>query len=224
MILSKRLQTAASFVRKSDVIADIATDHGYLPIYLLSQNIANFAYATDINTEPLKRAEINVAKANLSDKTVFLLTDGLKGLEQYSLDTILICGMGGDTIAEIIDAADFLKERRTRLVLQPMSAVDRLRKYLYNNGYTILDEAFCYDNGKYYFTLLTEYTAEITEHTVSEQYLGKNFRNDSKIKNDYLHMLYKKTEKIIAGKIQGGEDCETEKLLLAQLTELQETK
>lgn len=222
MILSKRLTAAASFVERGSTVADIGTDHAYLPVYLLENGTAVFAYATDINTQPLERAKTNIEKCGFLSKTAFVLTDGLSGMDKYTFDTAAICGMGGDTIVEILDDAPFVKERKIKLILQPMSAVERLRKYLAGNGFVISDESLCCDAGKYYFTLSVIAGDATDEYDVYACYLGKFFEAhlSDEVYLNYLKLLRAKLTAIINGREAGKVACIDEKTVLCHIETL----
>lgn len=89
---------AASLVKKNGVVADIGTDHGYLPIYLISAGISSKVIAMDVREKPLERAAMHIKEADLSEKIEVRLSDGLDKLEEKEADTITICGMGGRLI------------------------------------------------------------------------------------------------------------------------------
>ena len=116
--LDKRLQEIANLVDANAIIADIGTDHGYLPIYLVQQNIINKAYACDISYLCLKKAKENITKENLQDKITPVLNDGIKNLSP-EIDTIIISGMGGHLISEIIKNCKY-----PTLILQAISHIE----------------------------------------------------------------------------------------------------
>lgn len=150
MKLSHRLMTIASFVRKGSKIADIGTDHGYIPIYLVSEGISPSALAMDVRKGPLERAGNHVLEYGLGDKIKVRLSDGLKKLEPGEADTIVIAGMGGELIVHILEAGKHVWESTERLVLSPQSEIGSVRHYLEENGFTILRETMVKDEGKYY--------------------------------------------------------------------------
>ena len=158
--LNGRLCSAASFVRQGAVIADIGTDHAYLPIFLINSGIAKAAYAADINEGPLKKAEENILAAGLSGSIECRLLDGAYGLCGLGITDYAICGMGGELIAEIIGRAPHLKDECVRLILQPMSRQEHLRAYLCQHGFDILAEAYSSDSGKDYVCFLAEYSGK----------------------------------------------------------------
>ena len=162
--LSPRLQTALLYIRGSGVVADIGTDHAYLPISLCEQGIltpategAICAVAADINAGPVERAAIHIATAGLSDRIVTVKTDGLCGLEQYDPSDVIIFGMGGELIASILEAAPFVRDPAVRLILQPMTKQAHLCDYLVQSGFSIDDECYTTDAGKFYRTLVAHF-------------------------------------------------------------------
>lgn len=155
-----RLSSAAGMVRQGAVFADIGTDHAYLPVFLLEKGILSHAYAADIAEGPLERAAHTVTQFGLSDKVTLLLRNGLCGMEDLGLTDIAICGMGGETIVSILSAAPFVRKNGLRLILQPMTKAAEVRRYLGDEGFSILREEVCEAAGKRYFCLCAEYTGE----------------------------------------------------------------
>lgn len=138
--LDLRLSAAADFVKEGTVAADIGTDHGYLICYLVDRGICKRGFATDINIKPLESARALIREMELEEKIETVLTDGLKGLPEDEIDEVLICGMGGETIIDILKNAKWVKSERVHLVLQPMSRADMLRRWLCENGWNIDSE------------------------------------------------------------------------------------
>lgn len=171
-ILTPRLTAAASFVRKDSVTADVGTDHAYLPIALVLGGISKFAVASDINEGPYLRALSNIRAHSLSSKITALCTPGLDGIEKYSPTDILICGMGGELIASIISEAPWIRNEKIRLVLQPMTHPEILRKYLLDNGFSIIDEKIATEE-KIYQIICAEYTGVTEEYSELELIFGK---------------------------------------------------
>ena len=158
--VGSRLLSAAGFVRQGAYFADVGTDHAYLPLFLLSGGIIERAVCSDINRGPLASAEMNAAEAGLSDKMTFHLSDGAADLVGLGLTDYAICGMGGELIANIIDRAPHLKSADINLILQPMTRHAELRRYLSENGFSILVESHSYEAGKYYVCINARYTGE----------------------------------------------------------------
>jgi tRNA (adenine22-N1)-methyltransferase len=148
-----RLLTAASLVRKGTKAADIGTDHAYLPIYLIKNNISSKVLACDLRKGPLDNARENVIKAVCENEIELRLSDGLDFVKSDEVDDIIICGMGGTLIADILSRADWLKNSHYNLVLQPQSHVDDLRRYLFENGFEIFKEIPVTDDGRDYIII-----------------------------------------------------------------------
>ena len=130
--ITPRLKMVADLVPSCNLVADVGTDHGYLPIYLVNKGICQRAIAADINKGPLSAAQKNIALTKVKDKIETILSDGLKNVEKA--DCVTICGMGGELMASILENR---KESMTRFVLQPQRSADVLRYYLAKNGFEI---------------------------------------------------------------------------------------
>lgn len=148
-----RLETIKSMVSKCKVAADIGTDHGYVAEMLLNDNICEKIIATDINKGPLNRAIEHLTSVKLNDKVDFRLGSGLKVLKENEADSIVIAGMGGELIADIIDTSINIAQKAQELILQPMTTADRLRRYLYENSFIIIDEKIVKELHHYYFII-----------------------------------------------------------------------
>lgn len=145
--LSKRLGAIAALVPRTGGVADVGTDHGYIPVWLLQNDFQGFVAATDINAGPLERARLTAAQYGISDKISFYLCDGLELVDADSVSTVIIAGMGGETIASILQNAPWTHDKL--LILQPMSKSERLREWLFENGYRVLTERLVQDGAVY---------------------------------------------------------------------------
>ncbi len=148
--MTPRLLAIADCVRAGNRLADIGTDHAYIPIYLLQQGIIPSAVAMDIKPGPIERAQSNINKFQLQDKIATRLSDGLKKLEPGETDEIVIAGMGGILICEILEARRDLWSENLRFILQPMTAAEELRRYLEKNGFLIESETLAKEGRKLY--------------------------------------------------------------------------
>lgn len=148
--LSLRLQTVADYVRKGDVIADIGTDHGYLAVHLLAEDICPKAVLGDVNEGPLNAAAENIQMNHLADRARVELGDGLEVLANQKADTVIIAGMGGPLISSILDNGSAYLDGVTRLILQPNIASDHIRIWLFENGWKIADETIFTEGGHIY--------------------------------------------------------------------------
>lgn len=162
LVLSPRLKTVAEFVRIDKTVADVGTDHAYLIAYLILHNISPFAYACDINPNPLKKALSTVKEYEIEDRVELVLCDGLDKISKDSVDDIVIAGMGGETIVSILDACCWSKREDKHYVLQPMSKAGDLRKYLCKNGFEIEKEKAVRDSDKVYTVMSVFYTGNKT--------------------------------------------------------------
>lgn len=150
MKLSERLLHVALMVPVCKCIADIGTDHGYIPIYCVNNNIAAYAIASDIKKGPIKIAKANIKKYNLESKIETRTGDGLSSIKKGEADVIVIAGMGGNIIGNIIDNSKEIAVSSRCLVLQPMQYPEMVRYYAVNNGFAIEDEDLVKEDNKYY--------------------------------------------------------------------------
>lgn len=171
--LKPRLKMAADMVRQGSRVADIGTDHAYLPACLILEGKIPSAIGADLRKGPLENAEATVRANNIADKVQLRLSDGLNFVMPDEVDDIVIAGMGGILIAEILTAAPWVKDKSKRLILQPQSHSEDVRKYLFDNGFEIMEENACFEDGKVYICLCAEYTGNIQSHTEGEILFGK---------------------------------------------------
>lgn len=144
--LSPRLAAAAAFASGGKSVADIGTDHGYLPVYLAQLGKAERIVASDLRAGPLSNAMRSAEEYGVSDRISFAQADGLAGLGR-DFDTVVIAGMGGDTIVSILAASPWTKDG-ARLVLQPQSKTEHLTRWLSGNGYAIADAALAEEGSR----------------------------------------------------------------------------
>ncbi len=148
-----RLECIRSMVSKCRAAADIGTDHGYVTEMLLRDNICDMVIATDLNEGPLNRAIEHLTGANLNTKCSFRLGSGLTVLKEGEADAIIIAGMGGELIADIIEKSKNVALSASQLILQPMTTGDKLRQYLSENNFKIIDENIIKELHHYYFII-----------------------------------------------------------------------
>lgn len=172
--LDPRLAKCAEFVREQVRVADVGTDHGYLPIALLQAGKAVSAIAADINREPLDSAVRNAEKYGESERMRFVLSDGLHGIAAEDTDDIIIAGMGGELILRIVTEAPWLCTAEKHLVLQPMTTAAQLRAGLAALGFWIDREEAVFDGRKIYSVLSVVYTGEkVTEVPPLYEHMGR---------------------------------------------------
>lgn len=148
--LSKRLRAVADFVEAGMVLADIGTDHGYIPIALVQEGRCPRAVAMDINAGPLARAREHIAAADLLEQIETRRSDGMKELRKGEANCVIIAGMGGALTIRILEESRAVAESLKALILQPQSELCKVRTYLAERGYEILAEDMVLEDGKFY--------------------------------------------------------------------------
>ncbi|WP_039656113.1 tRNA (adenine(22)-N(1))-methyltransferase [Clostridium tyrobutyricum] len=157
MQLSSRLKAICNMVDHCNCTADIGTDHGYIPIYLVKNNICNRAIASDINKGPIRKAEINIRNEDLQNKIECRLGSGLNTINIGEVQEIIIAGMGGNLIRDIINENINIFKSVNTLILQPIQNPEVLREYIYKMGFTIVDEELCIDENIFYEIIKVKY-------------------------------------------------------------------
>lgn len=148
--LSKRLQAIADMVTEGHTLADIGTDHGYIPIYLVQAGKIPWALAMDVNTGPLERAREHICRMNLADKIEVRLSDGFEALKRDEANCAVVAGMGGALMLRILrEGADTIAGMK-ELILQPQSEIASVREEIRRMGFEIRDEDMVKEDGKYY--------------------------------------------------------------------------
>lgn len=165
--LTPRLALVASFVRQGAKLADIGTDHAYLPVFLVNSGVCPSAIASDVREGPLERAKLTAHTFGAEKKIRFSLADGLAGISSTQADDIVIAGMGGELITEIILHCAWLKNPAKHIVLQPMTAQNELHDFLCENGFTIEKES-----------VVTEKKGNKIYLVISAYYSGRKFKAD----------------------------------------------
>ena len=216
-----RLRSAVPYLKKGGRVADIGTDHAYLPIYLVEQGVSARAIACDINQGPIESARKNIAATGLSDRIETLCTDGLCGVENFAPDDVMIFGMGGELIARILSDAPWTKAPSIRLILQPMTHAEILRRFLLREGYSIVDEVLVKDE-KIYQIICAEYSGMPQRKPYSELELlcGREplRRRDALCDELFAHWSSVLSARV-AGKQKAGSDTSEEDTLLKQIGE-----
>lgn len=170
-MLNSRLLACANFVQ-GNFICDVGTDHAFLPIYLVQNQIVEKAIASDIRKGPLQAAEQNILRAGLSDKIQTILSDGLEHVPPENLTDISIAGMGGETIIHILENCPF-SLKNINLIFQPMTKAELLREWLYQNGFEIQKEVCILDKKFLYAVMQVHFTGEKKNLNGKEIYFGK---------------------------------------------------
>lgn len=177
LALQPRLQMLADLIPPGSVVADIGTDHGYLPVWLLQEGRISHAIASDINERPLDHARRTAAEYGTADRMEFRLCAGLDGFASGEADTVVIAGMGGETIASILNAAPWTRAGDVRLLLQPMTKAETLRIWLTDKGYYFTGERLVFDKD-YLYPILCVRGGERRTLTAEEAFAGLLLEND----------------------------------------------
>jgi tRNA (adenine22-N1)-methyltransferase len=195
--ISNRLKMVADQVKYSNTIADIGTDHAYVPIYLCESNKIESAIACDVNKGPLEKAEANIKKYQLEKRITTSLGSGLEKIEPKQVDAIVVAGMGGKLIIDILNNKLETVQGLKQMVLQPQLDVDQVREYIHTIGFRIENEEMLIEDNKYY-TIISVIPGTEKYNSKIEYMLGKILieRKDPVLKK-YLKMSIDKYKKII---------------------------
>ena len=228
MILDVRLRAAADMVERGARLADIGSDHAYLPITLCLEEKIDCALASDINEGPVAAAVANIKKNKLEGRIEAIRADGLAGARDFAPDCITVLGMGGELIVSILSAADWVRDGGITLILQPMTHPEALARYLAAEGFLVLDEKMVCDNGRddrIYRIIKAKFNGIKREIDELDAMFGKiNLdRGDSATR-----ALVERQIRVLGARIKGresaGQDCEEEKDLVAEMKEYLEGK
>ena len=206
MELTPRLQAVADQVPQGAVFADIGTDHAYLPTWLLLNGRIKYAIAADLREGPLNRARETAQHYNVAQSVSFRLCNGLAGIAPHEADTVAIAGMGGETIAAILEAAPWTKEG-TLLLLQPMTSFSDLRLWLQQNGYMIQKEIISKE-GKRLYSCLVATGGAMDPLSPAELWAGK--QNDDPLREEFLAFMSAKIERALNGQLAAATPDEEE--------------
>ena len=210
--LSPRLAAAASLVPEGARLADIGTDHAYLPVNLLLTGWVKSAVAADLREGPLSRARSTAREYGCEEKMSFRLCDGLSGIGPGEADTVVIAGMGGETIASILSAAIWVKEKDLSVVLQPMSRQPQLRCWLWKNGYVIREEKLACE-GKNLYTIIRASAGTAQPMTLAQEWAGTQFPGmKAPLRGRYLDLLCRKADRALAGMSRACSEEKSERL------------
>lgn len=179
----------ADQIHANEVIADIGTDHAYIPIYLVKEGVCSHVLCSDIHNGPFEIAQDNVKSYGLSDQIDVRLGGGLSPYKKGEMQTIIMAGMGGEMIVKILQEDRPIALSVSRFILQPMTALDELRSYLYQNGFNIVKEHLAKEGNKYY--VIMDVIWDRTEvPSIEYLYIGKGLlQENSENLRGYLEHL-----------------------------------
>lgn len=207
--MSNRLELIASLAKNGVGVADVGTDHAYIPIMMRKSGYKGNIIAGDINECPLEKARQSLENAGLSDSVELVLCDGLSGVDSSKVDTVIVAGMGGDTITGILDRGlydmpEWASRSDYKLILQPVTKPEILRFWLVNNGFIITSEMQTEENGMLYQIICAQ-PGESPKYKDAELYTGRLEQiQDSKYFDKLLSMHIKRF-KAAADSLQNAE-------------------
>lgn len=199
MDVSKRIEFIVNNLDKVECLADIGTDHGYVPLRALEEGKANRIIACDVNKDPLDKAKLNAILEGIGDELEFRLGSGLKPLDAGEANEVVIAGMGGNLIRDILEADLEKVSAVEMLVLQPAQNPEILRQYLYENNYEIIKEDLCKDEGIFYelFKVKRAEGQAIELDSIYYEVSPMLLRQKHPLMKEYLELKVKEYNKIL---------------------------
>ncbi len=191
----------ANKIEKGAVVADVGTDHGYIPAWLVQQGISPCVIASDIKPGPLQTAVKTSRNAGVEDKIDFRLCSGLDAYKEDEFDTAIIAGMGGETVISILETCPWTKGKK--LIIQPQSKIPELRRWMAENGFVIYDAELVYDTGRIYLVWQVsggEAAPSALDYMIDPQLLEKR----DPLLGAYLDGIIKRELKILKGMEKGA--------------------
>jgi len=201
MKLSKRLQMVADLVPPGSGVADIGTDHAYIPIYLVQNEISDFCIAGDIRKGPLGRAQKNIAAYGLEGKIKTCLAPGFDGIKAGQAQTGIIAGMGGDMIADILKN---IPEGMNTIVMQPMTMVDKARRGVHGAGWSITQERLAREGKRLYHVIVAQDKPQ-QAYVMEFDYVFSPLLEKDSLYDEFLNQTIQKVERILKSLKQSGE-------------------
>ncbi len=199
MELTQRLAAIADFIPTGAVVADVGTDHALLPIYLVQSGKTPRAIATDLNKKPFVGACLAVLKRNLDNLIDVRLGSGLQPLSPGEAGIIVISGMGGGTIINILEESTGILAHTERLILQPMADAARLRLWLAGNGWRLAAERLVREDRRIYPVLVAEPGEEPERDTLKLELGPRLLEQGDPLLEDYLEKIKSDYQKVLSG-------------------------
>ena len=223
MNLSKRLLAIAKKVPKGNRVADIGTDHAWIPIYLIKNNICNKAIASDINKGPMERANHNINQYCLQEQIETRLGSGLTTISPKEVDTAIIAGMGGILMIEILEKSRKVVESLDTMILQPQLAQEEVRKWLHRNNFYIYEEDLVFEDEKWYEIIVAKKGKEAYEKPIFYEIGKKLFEDKHPLLESFITFRENKY-KLIAEKTKEQESEKAKKSYMEAVRHLEQYK
>ena len=215
--MEQRLSCIFHMIRPGRGVIDVGTDHGYLPVRLACEAYPGGIFAFDLREGPLAAARRTAAQAGVSERIRFQLSDGLDACPPDEVDTIVVAGMGGDTICGILDRAEWCMDPAYRLILQPMTKAEVLRYWLCNNGFFIEEEHLVEEGDTLYQILAAVYTGQNEALSDAELWLGKRGLAEPALYQKQIQHEIRRIERRIRGILTATSEEQRRQLAALQL-------
>ena len=206
MELSKRLQAVADLVTAHYKLADIGTDHAYIPIYLTQQKKITEAVALDVNEGPLQRAEEHIRENGLEAEIETRLSNGFQALQPGEVQSAVIAGMGGGLVIRILTEGEEVVRKLEECILQPQSEIEKVRAFLLEKGYEFLEEDMVCEDGKYYPMMRVEHGSMKLPAKGELEYGNPALQRSIGVWSAYLRAEQGKTDVILKTLVDNGQE------------------
>jgi len=219
--LPDRLSSIVNFINKDASVIDVGTDHGHLPIYLAQKGLVKHIMASDISGRCLETARRNASKYGVSEKIEFIEAPGLKGIYEEDVDTVVIAGLGGETIIKILSDSPWTKRCKTQLILQPQTKIDDLCVFLRTTGYFFNDADVVLDNAKFYIIISAKADEILSEMSPEIELYSILARKRSPLFGKFLDSLIIKNQSTVMSlKLSGSKKYDVVHARLNELLKL----
>ena len=202
--LDSRLSAVADFVREGKTVADIGTDHAYLLAYLLQQGTIEKGIAADLRKGPLENARKTLIESDQLEKVNLILSDGLDELKKGDCEDIVIAGMGGILIKEILERTPWVFDENIHIIAQPMTHAEVLRRFFLENGFKILEESSATDGKRYYCIISAQYDGIKRDAEEWYTYVGELIKNRDNVSQTYIEKTIATLEKKLVAMQNAG--------------------
>lgn len=223
MKLSERLMTIISLIPQNSIVADIGTNHGYIPAYLIENKISKKVIGTDISKGSLEKIIEYVRGLGYEEKIDSRLGDGLEVVKPYEIDTVIIAGMGGLLIRDILEKDKDVRESIVNFILQPMVAAKELREYLIENNFEIIREELAKEGNKYYEIIYAKQGKTFIEKEIYYEISPLLIREKHPLLKEFVQYKLRGAEKIIK-EIENIDTDKTKERYLQLLDEINDYK
>lgn len=197
MALSNRLMEISKFVFKNSIAADIGTDHGLLPVYLIENKISKLVIGTDISEKSLKKTIDYIKDKSFKYNIIPRVGDGLETIKPFEIDTLIISGMGGLLIRDILEKNKEVRDSIVHFIFQPMIASKELRQYLIKNRFIIVDESLAKEGDKFYEIIYAKRGWTCVEDDINYEVSNKLIEKNHPLLKEFLKYKINKQEIIL---------------------------